>query len=135
VGEAYSLLIADSHGINFLVRDMFRIDKGSRKILDRFCNSSFLRKVGTGCPPYSRPLEPVGERQLFQKAPVVRHDDERPRPRRQHRFQRLHAREVEVVRRLVQHQQLRRRLAQHGQQQCAAHAFAAAQLFAGTQDA
>lgn len=35
VGEA-SLLIADSHGINFLVRDMFRIDKGSRKILDRF---------------------------------------------------------------------------------------------------
>ena len=35
VGEA-SLLIADSHGINFLVRDMFRIDNGSRKILDRF---------------------------------------------------------------------------------------------------
>ena len=35
VGEA-SLLIADSHGINFLVRDMFKIDKGSRKILDRF---------------------------------------------------------------------------------------------------
>lgn len=35
VGEV-SLLIADSHGINFLVRDMFRIDKGSRKILDRF---------------------------------------------------------------------------------------------------
>ena len=35
VGEA-SLLIADNHGINFLVRDMFRIDKGSRKILDRF---------------------------------------------------------------------------------------------------
>jgi hypothetical protein len=35
VGEA-SLLIADSHGINFLVRDMFRIDKHSRKILDRF---------------------------------------------------------------------------------------------------
>lgn len=35
VGET-SLLIADSHGINFLVRDMFRIDKGSRKILDRF---------------------------------------------------------------------------------------------------
>lgn len=35
VGEA-SLLIADSHGINFLVRDMFRIDKGSRKIMDRF---------------------------------------------------------------------------------------------------
>jgi len=35
VGEA-SLLIADSHGINFLVRNMFTIDKGSRKILDRF---------------------------------------------------------------------------------------------------
>lgn len=33
---AYSLLIADSHGIHFLVRDMFAIDKGSRKILDRF---------------------------------------------------------------------------------------------------
>ncbi len=35
VGDA-SLLIADNHGINFLVRDMFKIDKGSRKILDRF---------------------------------------------------------------------------------------------------
>lgn len=35
IGEA-SLLISDSHGINFLVRDMFRIDKHSRKILDRF---------------------------------------------------------------------------------------------------
>ena len=35
VGEA-SLLIADNHGINFLVRDMFGIDKHSRKILDRF---------------------------------------------------------------------------------------------------
>ena len=35
VGEA-ALLIADSHGINFLVRDMFKIDKHSRKILDRF---------------------------------------------------------------------------------------------------
>jgi hypothetical protein len=35
VGEA-SLLIADSHGIHFLVRDMHRIDKHSRKILDRF---------------------------------------------------------------------------------------------------
>jgi hypothetical protein len=32
----YSLLIADSHGIHFLIRDMFAIDKGSRKILDRF---------------------------------------------------------------------------------------------------
>lgn len=35
IGDA-SLLIADSHGIHFLVRDMFRIDKHSRKILDRF---------------------------------------------------------------------------------------------------
>ena len=33
---AYSLLIADSHGIHFLIRDMFGMDKGSRKILDRF---------------------------------------------------------------------------------------------------
>lgn len=31
-----SLLIADNHGIHFLVRDMFEIDKHSRKILDRF---------------------------------------------------------------------------------------------------
>ena len=35
VGEA-SLLVSDSHGINFLVRDMFHIDKHSRTILDRF---------------------------------------------------------------------------------------------------
>jgi hypothetical protein len=33
---AFSLLIMDSHGIHFLIRDMFAIDKGSRKILDRF---------------------------------------------------------------------------------------------------
>ena len=33
---AVSLLIADNHGIHFLVRDMFTIDKHSRKILDRF---------------------------------------------------------------------------------------------------
>jgi hypothetical protein len=33
---AFSLLIMDSHGIQFLIRDMFAIDKGSRKILDRF---------------------------------------------------------------------------------------------------
>ena len=33
---AYSLLVMDSHGIQFLVRDMFGIDKGSRRILDRF---------------------------------------------------------------------------------------------------
>lgn len=31
-----SLLIADSHGIHFLIRDMFNLDKHSRKILDRF---------------------------------------------------------------------------------------------------
>jgi hypothetical protein len=31
-----SLLIADSHGIHFLIRDMFTLDKHSRKILDRF---------------------------------------------------------------------------------------------------
>jgi hypothetical protein len=35
IGDA-SLLVADSHGIHFLVRDMYRIDKHSRKILDRF---------------------------------------------------------------------------------------------------
>jgi hypothetical protein len=33
---AVSLLVADNHGIHFLVRDMFGIDKHSRKILDRF---------------------------------------------------------------------------------------------------
>ncbi|WMW79175.1 DUF1854 domain-containing protein [Undibacterium cyanobacteriorum] len=31
-----SLLISDNHGIHFLIRDMFGIDKHSRKILDRF---------------------------------------------------------------------------------------------------
>ncbi|MBY0574462.1 MAG: DUF1854 domain-containing protein, partial [Undibacterium sp.] len=35
IGET-SLLIADSHGIHFLIRDMFTIDRHSRKILDRF---------------------------------------------------------------------------------------------------
>jgi hypothetical protein len=35
IGEA-SLLVADNHGIHFLVRDLFGIDKHSRKILDRF---------------------------------------------------------------------------------------------------
>lgn len=35
IGES-SLLIADNHGIHFLIRDMFAIDKHSRKILDRF---------------------------------------------------------------------------------------------------
>ncbi|MBI3285218.1 MAG: DUF1854 domain-containing protein [Burkholderiales bacterium] len=35
IGRA-SLLIADNHGIHFLIRDMFALDKHSRKILDRF---------------------------------------------------------------------------------------------------
>ena len=35
IGEA-SLLIADNHGIHFLIRNMYTIDKHSRKILDRF---------------------------------------------------------------------------------------------------
>ena len=33
---AASLLITDNHGINFLIRDMYTIDKGTRRILDRF---------------------------------------------------------------------------------------------------
>ncbi len=32
----HTLLIADSHGIHFLVRDLTALDKHSRKILDRF---------------------------------------------------------------------------------------------------
>ena len=35
IGET-SLLISDNHGIHFLIRDMYTIDKHSRKILDRF---------------------------------------------------------------------------------------------------
>lgn len=31
-----ALLIADSHGIHFLIRDRFALDQPSRKILDRF---------------------------------------------------------------------------------------------------
>lgn len=31
-----SLLISDSHGIQFLIRDLQALDKGSRKLLDRF---------------------------------------------------------------------------------------------------
>jgi hypothetical protein len=31
-----ALLIADSHGLNFLIRDRFALDRQSRKILDRF---------------------------------------------------------------------------------------------------
>jgi len=33
---ASSLLIADNHGIQFLIRDMFNVDKQTKKILDRF---------------------------------------------------------------------------------------------------
>ncbi len=33
---ATSLLITDSHGVNFLIRDIERLDKHSRKLLDRF---------------------------------------------------------------------------------------------------
>jgi hypothetical protein len=36
VGGGHSLLITDSHGIHFFVRDPAQLDKGSRKILDRF---------------------------------------------------------------------------------------------------
>ena len=31
-----SLLVSDSHGIHFLVRDQYELDKHSKKILDRF---------------------------------------------------------------------------------------------------
>jgi hypothetical protein len=31
-----SLLVSDSHGIHFLIRDQFTLDKHSKKILDRF---------------------------------------------------------------------------------------------------
>lgn len=33
---ARALLIADSHGIQFLIRDLGALDRGSKKILDRF---------------------------------------------------------------------------------------------------
>lgn len=33
---ATSLLVADNHGIHFLIRDMYSIDKRTRLILDRF---------------------------------------------------------------------------------------------------
>ena len=33
---ATALLIADSHGVQYLIRDMQVLDKGSRRILDRF---------------------------------------------------------------------------------------------------
>lgn len=31
-----SLLITDNHGVNFLIRDLARLDKHSKKLLDRF---------------------------------------------------------------------------------------------------
>lgn len=31
-----TLLIADSHGVQYLIRDLEKLDKGSRKLLDRF---------------------------------------------------------------------------------------------------
>lgn len=31
-----TLLIADSHGVQFLIRDQYALDRGSRRILDRF---------------------------------------------------------------------------------------------------
>jgi hypothetical protein len=34
--SASRLLIADTHGIQFLVRDMSQLDRHSRKLLDRF---------------------------------------------------------------------------------------------------
>jgi len=36
VGTAGSLLVADSHGIQFLIRDHLALDARSKKILDRF---------------------------------------------------------------------------------------------------
>ncbi len=35
IGEA-ALLIADAHGVQYLIRDLRRLDKPSRKMLDRF---------------------------------------------------------------------------------------------------
>ena len=36
IGKEHALLIADNHGIQYLVRDQFALDTQSRKILDRF---------------------------------------------------------------------------------------------------
>ena len=36
IGTAGSLLVSDSHGIQFLIRDQYALDPHSRKILDRF---------------------------------------------------------------------------------------------------
>lgn len=34
--SAGTLLVADSHGVQFLIRDLFALDRHSRKLLDRF---------------------------------------------------------------------------------------------------
>ena len=31
-----ALLVADSHGVQFLIRDLFALDRHSKKLLDRF---------------------------------------------------------------------------------------------------
>lgn len=36
IGKEHALLIADNHGIQYLVRDQFALDTASKKILDRF---------------------------------------------------------------------------------------------------
>ncbi len=36
IGKGHGLLIADAHGIQYLVRDQFALDTHSKKILDRF---------------------------------------------------------------------------------------------------
>ena len=36
IGKEHALLIADNHGIQYLVRDQFALDAQSKKILDRF---------------------------------------------------------------------------------------------------
>jgi len=36
IGTAGSLLVADSHGIQFLIKDHLALDARSKKILDRF---------------------------------------------------------------------------------------------------
>ncbi len=36
IGSANALLIADAHGINYLVRDQFALDVYSKRVLDRF---------------------------------------------------------------------------------------------------
>ncbi len=33
---AAALLISDSHGVHYLIRDLSRLDKTSRRLLDRF---------------------------------------------------------------------------------------------------